>query len=172
MPAPPELSEPAIVRAIGVAPSDCLIGRAPSFRISVCSRCGVNHSSMRANRHVLDQPLPEPVERTGQDQQARQDQQHTHHHLDAAQMASEALQEGDERADGQRRQDEGNAEAKRIDEQQAHARAEAASFAASVNTVASTGPMQGVQPKAKARPMRKAPARLAPRISRWMRAWR
>jgi hypothetical protein len=34
-------------------------------------------------------------------------------------------------------------------------------LAASVSTVASTGPMQGVQPKAKASPMTKAPARLA-----------
>ena len=127
MPAPPELSEPAMVSAI----ADVALEAPAAFRALLqdlrLQLLGVSASSMRANAgtfsisHCPNQ-LSEPVSiRT-----PVSNQQHAHHHLDVAQMAAEALQKADERPDRHGRQHEGNAEPERVDEQQAHARAEAA----------------------------------------------
>ena len=128
MPAPPELSEPAMVSAIGdprAVSRSVICAALPSGSRSAAAS-GVKISSMRASTGTLSishcpNQLSEPVSIS----MPVTTSSSAHHHLDAAQVAPEALQEADERTDRHRRQDERNAEPQRVDEQQAHAGAEA-----------------------------------------------
>ena len=78
------------------------------------------------------------------------------------QMAPEALVEAEEMVDGQGGQQKRNGQARRIDGQQEDAARDRISWlAAMVKTAVRMGPMQGVQPKANAKPSRKPLSELA-----------
>ena len=145
MPAPPEESEPAMVSAMAVM-TEVLSARGQNASAPrqpmVASPGNVSRIQVGDQRHGV-----------GEEEDAGQHEETAKHFLDRAQMASEALHRPQERLDGEGGEDEGNAEAKRIDQQQADALAHRVLARGDGQDRASTGPMQGVQPKAKASPM-------------------
>ena len=74
-------------------------------------------------------------------------------------VPADLLEGGEEAVERQRRREEGNAQAERVDREQHPAVAHRAFPAASARIDPRIGPMHGVQPKAKARPTTKAPSR-------------
>ena len=128
MPAPPELSDPAIVSAIAVRRGRRrVVGHFdPSLRMSVCNCLGVKNSSIRASAgtfSIIQVPnqLSPPVRiRTPVKIRSTPIAISTR-----PKCSPEALEESQKGTDGNRGQDERNAEPERIDEQQPHAGAEA-----------------------------------------------
>src|SRR4029079_8670215 len=132
MPAPPEESDPAIVRATGVwAASSMLTTRSLLRRgalhdLSAEILGGHCLLDTAQRREIVEQPAAEPVDRAGEEQQPGDDQQRAHRLLQLAEVAAEALHEAEERPYGDRCENEWNAEAQRVDEQELHAGRQAA----------------------------------------------
>src|SRR5581483_9715398 len=112
MPAPPAESEPATESAIAVM-----------ARLSAdCAKDGsVALADGRKSREKLEQPGRDQRHGVGEEEDAGQNEKAAQHLLDGAEMPAEALHRDHERADGDRRGDEGDAEPERIDEEQADA---------------------------------------------------
>src|SRR5215469_14764146 len=73
----------------------------------------------------LDQPAAQIGDPAGKERDSGNDQQPAHDLFDSSEMRAKPRQKGCERLNGQSRRDEGNAETKRIDRQQAGAFANA-----------------------------------------------
>src|SRR5581483_2382549 len=110
MPAPPAESEPATESAIAVM-----------ARLS--ADCAKDGSAALADggkpREKLEQPGRDERHGIGEEEDAGHDEKAAQHLLDRAEMPAKALHRAHERADGDGRGDEGDAEPERIDKEQA-----------------------------------------------------
>src|SRR6266511_1489954 len=112
MPAPPEESEPAMMRAMGVMRP---LSAHPEKRESGQSTDG------RKAREQLEHPACDQGHGVGEEQDAGQDEKAAEELLDGGKMLPEPLHGVEEGPDANGGGDEGDAEAKRIDEQEADA---------------------------------------------------
>src|ERR1700687_4078470 len=112
MPAPPEESEPAMVRAMAVM-------RALSAHLAKRESRPLTNGGK--SREQLEHPESDQGHGVGEEQDAGQHEKAAEQLLDGRQMLAEALHGAEERPDGDRRDDEWDAEPQGIDEEQADA---------------------------------------------------
>ncbi len=101
----------------------------------------------------FEKPEGHGLHAPGQKQDAGEDEETAHHLFDGTEMGPETLQRAQERAREDRREKERDAEPQRIDGQQPAPLPTVCVEPATPRIAPRTGPMQGVQPKAKARPI-------------------
>src|SRR6202795_3714738 len=112
MPAPPEESEPAMVRGMAVM-------RALSAHLA--QRESRPSADGGKSREQIEHPGSDQGHGVGEEQNAGQHEKTAEQLLDGRQMLAETLHGAEERPDGDRRDDEWDAEPQGIDEEQADA---------------------------------------------------
>src|SRR3990170_4921530 len=117
MPAPPEESEPAIVRAIAVMRHYRPIAQPTEALFLTLSDLG-------EGGEPLQQPDRDQAHGIGEEQDAGEHEEAAHDLLDGGKMRPEALHGADEGLDGDSGEDERDAQPERVDEQKENALAD------------------------------------------------